>query len=1133
MSELRFAKPKADIELNANINIHNRFDFVIEEKGKPLREFTLGDKDEFTVQGTDVLTAQNVILNNMWTRLVARNTFGGYIHLGTGSGTPASTDTNLFTRKLARQWTTDAQVRGFDTDGVTPLGYWRGYITISDTEENGTIFTEVGVGYGTTSGYLVTHAMLKDAEGGTTSITKNSSMVLKVYATIYATVTTSDSYTVLQHPSSNTLLSYMTGGAAPTMVFNISSGRANTSAQKFCDAGFNQPSNSASKTLTMNGNAGTKKIVGTPATFSRTEGLINSINSVGLTGVGMVNMNKLDNPNFAGVPVVDEVIGTGDGERTIFSIPALNAEPLTANHYLASVAGMSGYVLGDVCTGTIGGVEFTVKSIDLNFASISCTPAFGDTAINGSVALSGGTGTGAVLTIETVSAPYSSTHNDLGMTVHSNALPCYRGDNYNLNFMGIANWYFPSSSLIKDLSGNYKSYLIKSNSVVARMFNGQQWEASYSILNYATCFSPDGFGADDGYALNFVSMKMRTGLFDGSSFFFDPTEVDIVLDTAMPEPIIKVYVYSGRKFMFVTDQYVAMYQQTSRNEFMRLWIVQNTNLSLKNKSENRCSHVYANGKLWSENPSDLPSTSSWNALVYDTTLNKYVVTASTIYSEGSNLYAIGEYDNKTQSINWSQYEMPSTMTWNALIYDAKNKIYVVTCGTSNASNVYAVGKYNVLTNQIDWVSGTMPSHKGWNALIYDSTNDVYVATCAGAANYAVGEYNEVTGLIDWNEYAMPSNKTWRPMIYDDVNEIYIVVTTVASYAVGKYNSSTKQVDWVEYSMPSSQTWKGLVYDKTDNLYVVVGQDSAVYAIGSYNSGTGTIDWTQYTMPSSSRWNPVVYSAKDGIFVVTTGGGTSRSYNIYATGKYNAGTGQVDWSQGSLPLSRSWSALIYDSVNDVFVATCGDTGDTKTTTYSVGRYGGERIGWSCMGIKCQNVSDGSIIPNPTDYLSALPDNNDSTSFAVMDDQFLLGSDTTPRVKYVYNFPAVQAKSKYVYHHADVQSMPCTSTPDWDKTIMMAKNEQYFYGQPGPNRQVGASSDTNVQYYSDCIIKANNKLISAETSIADGASYVEFDTPPANGETVKLSYLSRGLNKINLDNKYYTVTVSAEYVFGEQE
>ena len=152
---------------------------------------------------------------------------------------------------------------------------------------------------------------------------------------------------------------------------------------------------------------------------------------------------------------------------------------------------------------------------------------------------------------------------------------------------------------------------------------------------------------------------------------------------------------------------------------------------------------------------------------------------------------------------------------------------------------------------------------------------------------------------------------------------------------------------------------------------------------------------------------------------------------------------------------------------------------------------------------------------------------------MDDQFLLGSDTTPRVKYVYNFPAVQAKSKYAYHHADAQSMPCTSTPDWDKTIMMAKNEQYFYGQPRPGRQVGASSDTNVQYYSDCIIKANNKLISAETSIADGASYVEFDTPPANGETVKLSYLSRGLNKINLDNKYYTVTVSAEFIFSESQ
>ena len=43
MSELRFKEPKTAnmVKLGANANIHNRFDFVIEEKGKPLQEFTL------------------------------------------------------------------------------------------------------------------------------------------------------------------------------------------------------------------------------------------------------------------------------------------------------------------------------------------------------------------------------------------------------------------------------------------------------------------------------------------------------------------------------------------------------------------------------------------------------------------------------------------------------------------------------------------------------------------------------------------------------------------------------------------------------------------------------------------------------------------------------------------------------------------------------------------------------------------------------------------------------------------------------------------------------------------------------------------------------------------------------------
>ena len=151
---------------------------------------------------------------------------------------------------------------------------------------------------------------------------------------------------------------------------------------------------------------------------------------------------------------------------------------------------------------------------------------------------------------------------------------------------------------------------------------------------------------------------------------------------------------------------------------------------------------------------------------------------------------------------------------------------------------------------------------------------------------------------------------------------------------------------------------------------------------------------------------------------------------------------------------------------------------------------------------------------------------------MDGQVAIGDTNQPLVKIEYDFPAVAREPKFATYHSADQSMPCTSTPEWGGAIICAKNQQNFYNQPAAERSIGTAENSNVQYYSDCIIKNGARLISADTSIPDGSSYVEFATAPAQGEPVKLSYLSRGLNKINALEKYFTIAVSGYYQFGEQ-
>src|SRR5574344_1778040 len=71
------------VDATVPMNIHNRFDIeVIDRRTGKIRQRA---------------QAENVICSQLWTRLFAPNTYFNYIHYGTGSGTPASADTSLFT----------------------------------------------------------------------------------------------------------------------------------------------------------------------------------------------------------------------------------------------------------------------------------------------------------------------------------------------------------------------------------------------------------------------------------------------------------------------------------------------------------------------------------------------------------------------------------------------------------------------------------------------------------------------------------------------------------------------------------------------------------------------------------------------------------------------------------------------------------------------------------------------------------------------------------------------------------------------------------------------------------------------------------------------------------------------------
>ena len=128
-------------------------------------------------------SAYNVVLDRYYARL--KNENGGVtgLQLGTGTGTPAATDTALFNRlgSYSVTWGSIYYIDDYNT-------YRQCSRTFTESEANGNL-TEIGFYCSYNSNqYLMTHAMFTDAENNPIVIPKTNADRLTITATVYVTV---------------------------------------------------------------------------------------------------------------------------------------------------------------------------------------------------------------------------------------------------------------------------------------------------------------------------------------------------------------------------------------------------------------------------------------------------------------------------------------------------------------------------------------------------------------------------------------------------------------------------------------------------------------------------------------------------------------------------------------------------------------------------------------------------------------------------------------------------------------------------------------------------------------------------------------------------------------------------------
>lgn len=276
---------KPSIKLDASI--HNRFDIEV--------------IDAETGKVKQSVQAENVILNSLW--LNFSTTWSSYILYGSGSGTPAATDTGLFSFIAGKASTSYSS--GLDANNRV---YSRTVmITISETEAVGKNISEVGLGYGTSNSNLVTHAMLKDMNGNDITILKTDTDIIKIYATVFIHYSTqSDGVTLAGIPP----IAY---GAGKSSDYYVAFYMCNGKRTGYSGETYNiWPSwDSTTKKLVF----GTIRL-GANDGVSADYGGISCINSCVLTAFVSGEEGNWYTPN----QITGEAVGTGDGTTKEFSL---------------------------------------------------------------------------------------------------------------------------------------------------------------------------------------------------------------------------------------------------------------------------------------------------------------------------------------------------------------------------------------------------------------------------------------------------------------------------------------------------------------------------------------------------------------------------------------------------------------------------------------------------------------------------------------------------------------------------------------------------------------------------------------------------------------------------------------------
>ncbi|WP_392654718.1 hypothetical protein [Dehalococcoides sp. THU4] len=281
------------MKVKTKVDFHNRFDIY--------------------KNGEWIGKAENIVLDQMYTRICNFSTYFVNIHFGTGTGTTTPDRTTLFSYLGTKTAATEETIKAL------PTSSWTRKITLAPEEYVGETLTEVGIAYGSTASYLVTHALITDSEGNPIAISKTAIDLIEIYATVFIQLNNSAEVSFVECKFDatgfgNKLVDYFCGSSMSTIPMTIGySGNVDGRVSTLAKLGEVAP------TVTVDVANKKRSYYGR---FSVDQGN----ERVSITEAGLEDILRF--LPVTSQSVEDVAIGTGDGVTTIFNLPNGNISNL-------------------------------------------------------------------------------------------------------------------------------------------------------------------------------------------------------------------------------------------------------------------------------------------------------------------------------------------------------------------------------------------------------------------------------------------------------------------------------------------------------------------------------------------------------------------------------------------------------------------------------------------------------------------------------------------------------------------------------------------------------------------------------------------------------------------------------------